>query len=94
MTAQGAGIYAQKKLNGFLNGVLFTRRSDNTLQLRGKAISYEFMSKLSPELLSINAYKSLRIALYEYMLNVTPFFKLLEGSLMMALNSSITHVMF
>ena len=73
-TAQDAGIYSQKELKHFWNRVLFTKYSDNTtLQLLGKAISYEFMSKQSSALLPDNPYRSLRIGLHDYMLNLTPF---------------------
>ena len=44
-TAQDAGIYSQKELKHFWNRVLFTKHSDNTLQLLGKAISYEIMNQ-------------------------------------------------
>ena len=46
----------------------------NTLQLLGKASSYEFMKKQSSEPLSDNPYRSPRIGLHDYMLNLTPFF--------------------
>ena len=38
-TAQDAGINSQKELKHFWNQFLFTKHSDNTLQLLGKAIS-------------------------------------------------------
>ena len=60
---QGASIYSQKELKHFWNHVLFTKHSDNTLQLLGKAIIYEFMSKQSSEFFSNNPYKSLRTGL-------------------------------
>ena len=73
-TAQDAGIYSQKELKHLWNRVLFTKHSDNTLQLLGKAISYEFMNQKSSGSLSDNPYRSLRIGLHDYMLNLTPFF--------------------
>ena len=45
-----------------------------TILLLGKAISYEFMNKQSSEFLSYNPYRFLRICLYDYMLNLPPFF--------------------
>ena len=73
-TAQDAGIYSQKELKHFWNRVLFTKHSDNTLQLLGKAISYEFMNQQSDNSFPSNPYRSLRIGLHDYMLNLTPFF--------------------
>ena len=72
-TAQDAGIYSQKEVKHSWNRVLFTKHSDNISQLLGKAISYEFMSKQSSELLPDNPNRSLRIVLFDYMLNLTPF---------------------
>ena len=60
-TAQDAGIYSQKELKHFWNRVLFTKHSDNTLQLLGKAISYEFMNQQSDTSFPNNPYRSLRI---------------------------------
>ena len=60
-TAQDAGIYSQKELEHFWNRVNFTKHSDNTLQLLGKAFSYEFMIKQSAELLPDNPYRSLEL---------------------------------
>ena len=73
-TAQDAGIYSQKEFKHFWNRVLFTKHSDNTLQLLGKAISYEFMNQQSDNSFPSNPYRSLRIGLHDYMLNLTPFF--------------------
>ena len=58
----------------FWNRVLFTKHSDNTLQLLGKAISYEFMNQQSDNSFPDNPYRSLRIGLHDYMFNLTPFF--------------------
>merc|ERR1712122_246316 len=44
-TAQKAGIYSQQELKHFWDRVLFAKHSDNTLQLLGKAIGYDFMKK-------------------------------------------------
>ena len=77
-TAQEAGIYSQTELKQFWNRVLFAKHSDNTLQLLGKAISYEFMSKqeFTADIHNSNRnpYKTLRIGLHDYMLNLAPFF--------------------
>ena len=43
------------------------------LQLLGKAISYEFMNQQSSGSFPDNPYRSLRIGLHGYMLNLTPF---------------------
>ena len=75
-TAQDAGFYSQKEQKHFWNRVSFTKRSDNTLQLLGKTISYEFMNQQSASSFSDNPYRSLRIGLLDYMLNLTPFFSL------------------
>ena len=72
-TAQDAGIYSQKELKHICNRVLFTKHSDNTLQLLGKAISYEFLNQQSASSFPDNPYRSLRIGLHDYMLNLTPF---------------------
>ena len=92
-TAQDAGIYSQKEFKRFWNSVLFTKLSEDTLKLPGKTISYDLVSKNSPELLSSNPYKFLRIVLHEYMLNLTPFFHQ-NGSLTLSLNSSDILVIF
>ena len=73
-TAQDAGSNSQKELKHFWNRVLFTKHSDNTLQLLGKVISYEFMNQQSDNSFPSNPYRSLRIGLHDYMLNLTPFF--------------------
>ena len=73
-TAQDAGIYSQKDLKHFWNRVLVSKHSDNSLQLLGKAISYELMNQESPGSLSDNPYRSLRIGLHDQMLNLNPFF--------------------
>ena len=73
-TAQDAGVYFQKQLKHLWNRVLFTKYSNKTLQLLGKAISYEFTNKQPSEFLSVNPYISLRIGLQDHMLNLTPFY--------------------
>ena len=73
-TAKDAGNFSQKKLKLSWNRVLFTKQSDKTFQLLGKTISYETMRKQFSELLPNNPYKTLRLGLHDYLLNVTPFF--------------------
>ena len=43
-TAQDAGIYSNAELDQFWNRILFSKHSDTTLQLLGKAFSYSFNS--------------------------------------------------
>ena len=43
-TAQDAGIYSNAELDQFWNRVLFGKRSDTTLQLLGKSLSYNFIT--------------------------------------------------
>ena len=43
-TTQDAGIYSNAELDQFWNRVLFAKRSDTTLQLLGKSLSYHFIS--------------------------------------------------
>ena len=42
-TAQDAGIYSNADLNQFWNRVVFAKHSDTTLQLLGRAITYDFL---------------------------------------------------
>ena len=42
-TAQDAGIYSNAELDQFWNRILFSKHSDSTLQLLGKALSYSFI---------------------------------------------------
>ena len=44
-TAQDAGIYSNADLNQFWNRVLFAKHSDTTLQLLGRAITFDFLTK-------------------------------------------------
>ena len=48
-TAQDAGIYSNAELNQFWNRILFSKHSDTTLQLLGKALSYSFISSNTPD---------------------------------------------
>ena len=69
LTAQDAGIYSDAELHQFWNRILFSKHSDSTLQLLGKALSYSFISSNTPNYDtdspqdSGNPYNTLRIGL-------------------------------
>ena len=76
-TAQDAGIYSNAKLDQFWNRILFSKHSDSTLQLLGKALTY---SSISSDTLDYdtnspheNPYNTLRIGLHDKLLNLTLF---------------------
>ena len=79
-TAQDAGIYSNAELDQFWNRILFSKHSDSTLQLLGKALSYSFISSNTPNYDadspqdSGNPYNTLRIGLHDKLLNLTPLF--------------------
>ena len=79
-TAQDAGIYSNAELDQFWNRILFSKHSDSTLQLVGKALSYSFISSNTPNYDadfpqdSGNPYNTLRIGLHDKHLNLTPLF--------------------
>ena len=79
-TAQDAGIYSNAELDQFWNRILFSKHSDSTLQLLGKALSYSFISSNTPNYdtdspqNSGNPYNTLRIGLHDKLLNLTPLF--------------------
>ena len=77
-TAQDAGIYSNVELDQFWNRILFSKHSDSTLQLLGKAFSYSFISSNTPNYDENephdNPYNTLRIGLHDKLLNLTPFF--------------------
>ena len=79
-TAQDAGIYSNAELDQFWNRILFSKHSDSTLQLLGKALSYSFISSNTPNYdadspqNSGNPYNTLRIGLHDELLNLTPLF--------------------
>ena len=79
-TAQDAGIYSNAELDQFWNRILFSKHSDSTLQLLGKALSYSFISSNTPNYDadspqdSGNPYNTLRIELHDKLLNLTPLF--------------------
>ena len=77
-TAQDAGIYSNAELDQFWNRILFSKRSDSTLQLLGKALSFSFISFNTPDYDANsphdNPYNTLRIGLLKKLLNITPLF--------------------
>ena len=79
-TAQDAGMYSNAELDQFWNRILFSKHSDSTLQLLGKALSYSFISSNTPNYDadspqdSGNPYNTLRIGLHDKLLNLTPLF--------------------
>ena len=81
-TAQGAGIYSNAELDQFWNRILFSKHSDSTLQLLGKALSYSFISSNTPDYDANsphgtgNPYNTLRIGLHDKLLILTPLFTL------------------
>ena len=77
-TAQDAGIYSNAELDQFWNRILFSKHSDTTLQLLGKALSFSFISSNTPNYDADtphgNPYITLRIGLHDKLLNLTPLF--------------------
>ena len=79
-TAQDAGIYSNAELDQFWNRILFSKHSDSTLQLLGKALSYSFISSNTSNYDadssqdSGNPYNTLRIGLHDKLVNLTYLF--------------------
>ena len=79
-TAQDAGIHSNAELDQFWNRILFSKHSDSTLQLLGKALSYSFISSNTPNYDadspqdSGNPYNTFRIGIHDKLLNLTPLF--------------------
>ena len=78
-TAQDAGIFSNAELDQFWNRIRFSKHSDTTLQLLGKALSFSFISSNTPDYCDIhisqtNPYNTLRIGLHDKLLNLTPLF--------------------
>ena len=75
-TAQDAGIYSNAELDQFWNRIQFSKHSDSTLQLLGKALSYPFISSNTPDYDADsphgNPYNTLHIGLHDKLLNLTP----------------------
>ena len=74
LKAQDAGIYSNAELNQFWNRILFSKNSDTTLQLLGKALSYSFISSNTPDSPHGNPYNTLRNGLHDRLINLTPLF--------------------
>ena len=77
-TAQDAGIYSNAELDHIWNRILFSKHSDSTLQLLGKALSYSFISSNTPDYDANsphdNPYKTFCIGLNDKLINLTPLF--------------------
>ena len=77
-TAQDDVICSNAELDQFWNRILFSKHSDSTLQLLGKALSYSFISSNTPDYDANsphdNPYNTLRIGLHNKLINLTPFF--------------------
>ena len=77
-TAQDAGINSNAELDPFWNRLLFSKHSDSTLQILGKAFRYSFISSNTPDYDANsphdNAYNTLRIGLHDKLINLTPLF--------------------
>ena len=78
-TAQDAGIYSNAETDQLWNGILFSKHSDTTLQLLGKALSCSFISSNTPDysdahIPRTNPYNILRTGLHDKLLNLTPLF--------------------
>ena len=77
-TAQDVGIYSNAELEKIWNRILFSKHSDSTLQLLGKALNYSFISSNTPDHDANsphdNPYNTLRIGLHDKLLNLTPLF--------------------
>ena len=77
-TAQDAGIYSNAEFDHLWNRILFSKPSESTLQLLGKALSYSFISSNTPNYDANspheNPYNTLRIGLHDKLINLTPLF--------------------
>ena len=97
-TAQDAGIYSNAELDQFLNRILFSKDSDSTLQLLGKALSYSFFSSNTPNYDANsphdNPYIILRIGLNDKLIYLTPLFLHLQGFPMLLLHFLVILVIF
>ena len=75
----------------------FSKHSDSTLQFLGKALSYSFISSNTPDYDANSPhetpFKTLRIALHDKRINLTPFLRL-HGFQMLLLHCLDTHVTF
>ena len=71
-------IQMQNSINSW-NRIFFSKHSDTTLQLFGKALSYSFISSNTPDysdehISQTNSYNTFRIRLHDKLLNLTPLF--------------------
>ena len=77
-TAQDAGIYSNADFDQFWNSFLFSKLSNSTLQLLGKALSYSFISSNTPDYDANSPhdkpYNTLRFSLHDKLINLTPLF--------------------
>ena len=77
-TAQDAVIYSNAELDQFWKRLIFSKHSDSTLHLLGKALSYSFISSNTPDYHAYsphdNQYNTLRIGLHDKLINLTPLF--------------------
>ena len=77
-TAQDAGIFSNAEIDLFWKRILLSKRSDSTLPLLGKVLSYSFISSNTPNCdansTHENPYNTLGIGLREHLVNVTPLF--------------------
>ena len=75
---QDAGIYTNAELIHFWNRPIFSKHSDSTLQLLGKALRYCFISFNTPDYNANspheNPYNTLRFGLHDNLINLTPLF--------------------
>ena len=81
-TAEDAGIYLNAEPDKFWKRIFFSKHSDTTLQLLGKALSYSFISSNTPDyadahISQTNPYNTLRIGLHDNRLNLTPFYTIM-----------------
>ena len=78
-TAQDAGISSNAELDQFSNRILFSKHSDTTLEILGKAFSYSFVSTNTPDysdshISQTNPYSTHRIGLRDKFIYLTPRF--------------------
>ena len=77
-TAHDAGINSNAELDQFWNRILFSKHSDTTLQLLGKALSYSFISSNKPNYDANtphdDPHNTLRIGLHDELIILTPLF--------------------
>ena len=81
--AQEPGIYSNAEKTNFWNRVSFTKDSDSTLKVLGKAISYDFLITSEqhptdfyspPNWNRLNPYNVFGVGLHDHLLNTAPLF--------------------